>query len=387
MHNQLKDYLSTLGWPSWLESLVTFTILLLEMIAIVVVGWLIATFIGRALRHLGRRFTKADDLDGTVWDFVASAAKFVIIGFSILLAVDLYAGLGTLPWLANYGAPSVRAVIILALAWFIASKVADSIRGFGDRVKKGRHQDNTLFSFLSSVARYGLLALAVAIALQQFGSLGSITAIVGASAIAIGLALQDTLKAVAGGVMLAAFRPFRIGDWVEIDGYEGEVIDITPFTSSITGLDNRTIVIPNTVAWGQSLTNFTRQPKRRLDLYIDVSYDDDVDFVTRVLEDVFTDNPRIISSDGLWFGVHNFRDSSVQIRARGWCWTTSYVTTRSEILRAIKYAFDQNGITIPYMQQVEMGPQELADWQNKKSEEVNAAKARYLKEREQNKDE
>lgn len=366
MDEYITKFLEMQDWPAWVEHGVAILPALLRASAIMLAGWLLSWIVGWGLNRIGRRLSKRDNLEGTVWDFISPIPHFIILTTAFLLALSAF-GLETSPLITAYGEPTVRAVLIVVIAWFIAGRISKSISSFGLRLKRGHRRDNTLFAFLATVVRYTMLVIALTVALQQFGSLTSLTAIVGAAAIAVGLALQDTLKAVAGGVMLAAFRPFRLGDWVEIDGHEGEVIDIAPFTTTILGLDNRTIVVPNTQTWGSTIINFTGQEKRRLDMYFDVSYDDDPDHVMAVLDKVFRAHERVLSDEGLWFAVHAFEASSIKMRARAWVRTSDFIQARADLLRAVKYAFDEHDITIPYPQQVEMTPFELEEWKAAKS--------------------
>ncbi|MEO1643370.1 MAG: mechanosensitive ion channel family protein, partial [Pseudomonadota bacterium] len=204
-----------------------------------------------------------------------------------------------------------------------------------------------------------IMGIGFVLALTQLGvQTGSLIALVGAAGLAIALALQDTLKAVASGVMLAIFRPYRIGDWVNVAGMEGEVTDITPFRTTIKPVTNNAVSLPNDKVWTDAISNSTTFARRRLDLYLDISYDDDVDFACDVTRDAVNGLGRVLAKTETWVGVHGFMDSSVRLRCRVWVATPEYIQMRSDCLRAIKKAYNDSDITIPYPHQVEIQRQE-----------------------------
>ena len=203
--------------------------------------------------------------------------------------------------------------------------------------------------FAASLFKYLIFTVAIVFALTQLGfPTASLAALLGAAGLAIGLALQDTLKAVAAGIMLAVFRPFRIGDYVTVAGLDGEVIDVTPFLTQVKQIDNKVVSITNDSVWAEPLINHTRQTRRRLDLYFDISYDDNMDLAMRLVREVADAHPRILSDDETWVGIHALAASSVQVRLRAFVATPEFVNVRADITKAVKEAFDANGVTIPF---------------------------------------
>jgi small-conductance mechanosensitive channel len=203
--------------------------------------------------------------------------------------------------------------------------------------------------------KYIIFAVAIVFALSQVGfPAASLAAVLGAAGLAIGLALQDTLKSVAAGVMLAIFRPFRIGDYVGVAGLEGTITNITPFTTSLRQIDNKIVSITNDKVWGDPLINFTAEYQRRLDLYFDVSYEDDLDHALKVLLDTANEHPQVLQKDTTWTGVHALAESSVQLRLRAWVATPDFVQIRADLYKSVKQAFDREGISIPYPHQVQI---------------------------------
>ena len=239
--------------------------------------------------------------------------------------------------------------------WFLGSWLGARVRNFGRKIDRAHAGGETLFTFLGALVRFGALAVGLVAALQQFGfDTASLLAIIGAAGLAIALALQDTLKAVAAGVVIAIFRPYRIGDVVEISGQTGTVADITPFTTVLNTLDNREIVVTNDKAWGDVIINITARSLRRLDLLFSIDYDDDAELAIRVIEDVLKADKRIRTEPPIWVKVVELASSSVDLRARAWVATPDWWDTRCDVILRVKQAFDQNGITIPYPHQIHL---------------------------------
>lgn len=340
--------------PAWLHALVPYGVRALSVLAVFLAAWFVSWLLKRLVRTIGRARMHPDEaFEGSAWDLGGSLVQFFVLVCSVPLILTVL-GLNVLPFLEQNAAALITAFAILAIGMGVSRWLAVSIRGFGARAKRGRGTDDTLFTFIASMTRYAVIALAVVFALQQVGfAPGSLIAVVGAVGLAIALALQDTLRAVAAGVMLAVFRPFRIGDWVFIAGSEGEVVDVTPFHTLIQPVDNRVVIIPNDKAWADPITNYTRLSERRLDLYFEISYEDDIDQAMEVMRGAIADLPGCRRADELWSGVHELTAYSVKLRVRPWIAREDVLNMRSACIRAVKLAFDREGITIPYPQQVE----------------------------------
>lgn len=322
---------------------------------------LIITKIIVAIAHqlAGLRQTKAGGAEPKTADHVA----IDILSATIRLAFMLVAGVIVANLLVGYplkqaevlGVAALRGLAILVAAWFLGSWLGSRVRKFGRRVDRAHTGSETLFAFLAALVRIGLFAIGLIAALQQFGfDTASLLAVVGAAGLAIALALQDTLKAVAAGVVIAVFRPYKIGDGVRIAGEEGTVADITPFTTVLNTVDNREIVITNDKAWGDVIVNNSARSLRRLDLVFSIDYDDDLDKAIGVISDILAADSRVRSEPPIWVKVVELADSSVNIRARAWVSNSDWWDTRCDTIRAVKLAFDANGITIPYPHQVEI---------------------------------
>lgn len=314
-------------------------------------GWLSQ----RLVKAVGRRLLdQGEEYEGSAWDIGDSITRFGVMALLAPLPFEL-AGLDAFAFVGTRAPGVLAAAFTLLFATLFASWLARSIRKFGEKAQRRTGEGDTLFAFLSSMLKYIIFAIALVVAVTQLGmNTNSLVALLGAAGLAIGLALQDTLKAVAAGVMLAIFRPIRIGDWVEVKGLDGEVIDITPFQTAIKQIDNKVIFFTNEQVWSEALINYTRQTRRRLDLYFDVSYDDDLDYALQVLLDTANAHGRVLAKNETWVGVHALSDWSVQLRLCAWVATPEFIQVRADITKTVKQAFDAHGIVIPYPHQVEV---------------------------------
>lgn len=215
--------------------------------------------------------------------------------------------------------------------------------------------DRTLASFLGSIARYTILALAIIFVLGRFGiQTTSLAAIVGAAGLAIGLALQGSLSNLAAGVLLVALRPFKAGDYINAAGESGTVDEITLFTTGMTTPDNVKIIVPNGDIFSSAITNYSHYDKRRCDLVFGVSYSTDLKAAETVILACITADERAHADPEPFVKVSNLGDSSVDFTVRVWCDASDYWGLKFDLTRAVKEAFDADGIDIPFPTQTQI---------------------------------
>ena len=220
--------------------------------------------------------------------------------------------------------------------------------------------DETLGRFLSLMIRYALIILVLIIVLQQFGvQTTSLVAVLGASALAIGLALQGTLTNVASGIMIAIMRPYHIGDFVEVSGKEGTVIDLDLFFTKLRSLDEQTILVPNGQATSNPIVNHTQKGRRRCIITLGIGYEDDIDQALQIISELMSGDPRAIAEPPGWYGVKDLGESSVNVQGRIWVPSDEHRVFESDMIKLIKEAFDREGIEIPYPHAVEMSKGEI----------------------------
>lgn len=329
----------------------------------ILVGYSLGSIVSRLLRFLARKLAglakhKEDDsqpktADHVMIDILGALIRAVFLLVALAIAANLLFGY-SLDEARALAVSALKGLAILVAVWFIGSWLGSRVRKFGHKVgRRATTGGETLFNFLAALVRFGAFAIGLIAALQQFGfDTASLLAVIGAAGLAIALALQDTLKAVAAGVVIAIFRPFKIGDAVRIAGQDGVVADITPFTTVLNTVDNREIVITNDKVWGDVMVNSSARSLRRLDLLLSIDYDDDAEEAMRIVTGILTDDHRVRDEPPVWVKVVELASSSVDLRARAWVSNADWWEVRCDTLLKVKQAFDKAGITIPYPHQV-----------------------------------
>jgi small conductance mechanosensitive channel len=179
----------------------------------------------------------------------------------------------------------------------------------------------------------------------------SLIAVVGAAGLAVGLALQGSLSNFASGVLIVLFRPYKVGDFVEAAGIAGSVEEVQILTTIMKTGDNKQIIVPNSQIMDSIITNYSANDRRRVDMVIGVSYDDDLDKVRKTLEELVAADDRILQDPACIIAVSELADSSVNFVLRPWVASGDYWGVKFELTEAIKKRFDEVGISFPYPQQ------------------------------------
>jgi small conductance mechanosensitive channel len=242
--------------------------------------------------------------------------------------------------------------VLAAVAIFIIGRwVSKGFRNIVKRLMTNRSVDATIVSFVGSLTYVALLTFFIIAALGQLGiQTTSFIAILGAAGLAIGLALQGSLANFAAGFLMIIFKPFKIGDYVEIAGTAGTVEKIHIFTSTLTTPDNKTVIIPNAKITGDNIINWTHKGSRRVDMVFGIGYDDDIDKAKKVMADVLAKDQRILKDPATQIALIELGDSSVNFVVRPWVKIEDYWGVYFDAMENIKKAFDVEGISIPYPQ-------------------------------------
>ncbi len=245
-----------------------------------------------------------------------------------------------------------KALVVLVVGWMVANSVSGLVQR---KVNASENIDQTLGNFVASIVRWVILLILLVAVLGIFGiEATSLVAMLGAATLAIGLALQGTLSDLAAGFMLILFRPYKIGQYVDIGGTAGTVVDVNLFVTELSTPDNVQIIMPNGQAWGSVITNFSHHATRRVDLVFGIDYGDDADkAMTIILEQAKADS-RVLADPEPWVRVTNLGDSSVDLTARIWCEAADYWDLKFAMTKGVKEAFDAGGISIPYPHTVEI---------------------------------
>ena len=242
--------------------------------------------------------------------------------------------------------------ILAALVIFLIGRwVAKILMGFFVRAAASAEMDKTLSRFLSSLI---YIVLMVFIALTSLSALGVNTtnflAILGAAGLAVGLALKDSFSNFAAGVMLVFFRPFKSGDFIEAAGISGSVQSIRIFNTVLKTSDNRVIIVPNALIHADTITNYSAEDTRRIDLVIGIGYNDDVSRAKALIQGVLSQNDRVLDEPPPSMLLLGLGESSVDIAVRPWAKSVDYWSVRSELLENIKRALEHAGLSLPYPQ-------------------------------------
>jgi small conductance mechanosensitive channel len=242
--------------------------------------------------------------------------------------------------------------IVIALAIYIIGKwIAKRITALIRKMMNGKDVDPTLVNFLCNMV-YAILLIAVILAaLDTLGlPVTSLIAVVGAAGLAVGLALKDSLGNFASGVMLVMFRPFTKGDYVEVAGVAGTVNEVRIFSTILTTPDNKLIIIPNGQVAADTITNYSANDQRRVDMVFGVGYDDDLKLAREVLTRICADHPKVLDDPATKIFVMNLGDSSVDFAVRPWAKTEDFWTVKGDLLEQAKVELEAAGCNIPYPQ-------------------------------------
>jgi small conductance mechanosensitive channel len=260
-------------------------------------------------------------------------------------------------WIALYGLKVVAAIAILVFGRIAAGIV----RGVVRRLLRKSKVDETLVSFITSLTYVAVMAFVVIAAISRLGvQTASFIAVLGAAGLAVGLALQGSLANFAAGVLMIIFKPFKVGDFISAGGVSGGVEAIGIFTTILKSPDNKKIIIPNAKVTSDSITNFSANDQRRIDMVAGVSYSDDLPKVRSVLEGILSEDERILKDPTPTIGLLELADSSVNFAVRPWVntadyWDVFFATQEKDVFFAtqekIKQRFDEEGISIPFPQQ------------------------------------
>ena len=239
------------------------------------------------------------------------------------------------------------ALLFLGLGFWVSKLIVKALRKMMERKKS----DPGLISFVSSLAN---IALKVMIIISVMGMVGiqmtSFIAVLGAAGVAIGMALQGTLSNFASGVMILVFKPYRVGDFIEAQGISGFVKEIQIFNTIVTTFDNKTIIVPNGVLATNTLTNYSKQPTRRVDWTVGVTYGTDFkvarDSIMRILEA----DSRVLKEPEPFVSITAMADSSVNIAVRAWVNTSDYWNVFFDFNNKVYATFNEEGIEFPFPQ-------------------------------------
>lgn len=246
-----------------------------------------------------------------------------------------------------YGIKILIALVVLVIGIWIAGRLAN----MGRRAMKHAKVDVTLVTFLRNML-FGLLVVMVVVAALSTAGIpsASFVTVLGAAGLAIGLSLQGSLSNLAWGVLLIMFRPFKVGDFVEIGSLLGTVDTIDLMQTRLIAPDGREVVIPNAKVGSEAVINYNVRGTRRFEVNVGIGYGDDIGKAMDAVKSLLAADKRVLKdpAPGVWTTA--LGDSSVNLVVRGWATASDFWAVQTDFVRAVKERFDAEGITIPFPQ-------------------------------------
>ncbi|MCF8296044.1 MAG: mechanosensitive ion channel [Saprospiraceae bacterium] len=247
----------------------------------------------------------------------------------------------------EYGPKLIGAIVVFIIGLWIIKAITKAFSNMLDK----RKSDATLKPFLKGIVNTLLKVLLVVSVLGMVGiQMTSFIAILGAAGLAVGLALSGTLQNFAGGVMILIFKPYKVGDFIDAQGYMGTVSEIQLFNTILKTVDNKTIIIPNGGLSTSSMTNFSTEEKRRVDWTFGIAYGDDIDKAKAVIKKLCDADSRILKEPEVFIAVSALADSSVNFAVRAWVLASDYWGVFFDMNENIYKTFNKEGINIPFPQ-------------------------------------
>lgn len=249
--------------------------------------------------------------------------------------------------LLSYAVNIVAAIAIIIVGMIVARLVSNAV----NRVMRARQIDATVADFLSAMLRYAIIAFTLIAALGRVGvQTASVIAVLGAAGLAVGLALQGSLSNLAAGVLLVMFRPFRAGEYVDLGGVAGTVLNVQIFSTTMRTIDGKIVVIPNGKIIAGNIINFSREPVRRNEFIIGVAYDSDIDKVKQLLTAIVESDERILKDRDITVRLNELGPSAMNFVVRTWSKSGDLQNVYWDVLERVKRDFDANGISFPFPQ-------------------------------------
>ena len=249
---------------------------------------------------------------------------------------------------ADFMLDAVSAVVLFLLGWLAIRLIAAAVSRALTRGGKKR----TLFTdFATSVTTKGCWALLIVMVLGRLGiNVGPLIAGLGVTGFILGFAFQESLGNLASGLMIAINEPFKVGDFVEIAGLSGTVVSVNIMAPVLATADNKKLVVPNKNAWGSPITNYAALGVRRIDLTVGIAYGEDIARAVDIAYAAVLSVPGVLEEPPPKVAPFSLDESSVTLVVRPWAKVEDYWTVHAETLKAVKSAFDREGVQIPFPQ-------------------------------------
>lgn len=247
----------------------------------------------------------------------------------------------------EYSPKIIGGIIVLLIGLWITKLITKSV---GKALAKSKF-DQSLVPFLKSLTNIILKILVVITVMGMIGiQMTSFIALIGAAGLAVGLALSGTLQNFAGGVIILILKPFKVGDFIEAQGFSGTVKEISIFATMLNTGDKKLIIIPNGPLSTGPLTNFSAEPQRRVDWKFGMAYGDDVENFKKAINDFFAEDTRILKEPASFIGLSELGDSSVNFTVKAWVNSADYWDVFFNINEKVYTKFGDYKLNIPFPQ-------------------------------------
>lgn len=244
----------------------------------------------------------------------------------------------------QYGIRVLMAIITLLIGLWIIKMMMKGIRR---SMEKG-NLDLTLRKFLLTILNIALKVMLVITVISMVGiEMTSFVAVLAAAGFAIGMALTGSLQNFAGGVMIVLFKPFKVGDFIEAQGFIGTVSEIQIFNTILKTLDNKTVIIPNGGLSNSAMTNYSTEPLRRVDFDFGIGYSEDIDKSKLLINQLIEADQRILKEPASFVAIGDLSANGVRITVRVWVQSENYWAVFFDMNEKVKKSFDKNGISFP----------------------------------------
>lgn len=252
-----------------------------------------------------------------------------------------------LKYFQDKGQPLLDATLVLLIGWY-ATKLLLYIL---NKMMKRSNVDSIVTSFIHSVLDIAFKIIVIVTALSQLGiNTSSLLTVLATAGAAIVLGLKDSMSGVVSGMIILFTKPFVKGDIIEVNNYIGKIKEIQLLYTILMTFDNKMVVIPNNELASSTFVNYSHEDKRRVDITIDIHYDSDVEKVKQIIKDVINKQPYALKEPEPYVRICEYKDSAITMGIRVWTLTENFYSLKDDLLEEIKFAFDQNNITIPYTQ-------------------------------------
>lgn len=251
----------------------------------------------------------------------------------------------------DLGIEAGKSIIIAIIIYFVGKALISLINRMLGGMMERKKIDPAIQSFTKSLVNIMLMILLVISVVSALGvNTTSFAALLASAGVAVGMALSGNLQNLAGGIVILLFRPFRVGDYIEAQGTGGSVTEIQIFHTILTTADNKKIYLPNGALSSGNITNYSKEPLRRVDFTVAVEYGEDIDKVRKALSDILSMDKRVMQEPAPVIVLGSLADSSVNMTVRVWVKSEDYWNVFFQTNETIYNEFNRLGINFPYPQ-------------------------------------